>query len=118
MQSIFFEISIVLIVGTLFATLAKFFRQPLIPAYIIAGVVLGPPLLHIIRSGELLHALSTFGIAFLLFLVGIELDLRKFLKTSRVAIIVALVFKIHQCYFFNCFSNIFKLFDSHFNLFV
>lgn len=91
MQSIFFEISIVLIVGTLFAALAKFLRQPLIPAYIIAGVVLGPPLLHIIRSGELLSALSTFGIAFLLFLVGIELDLRKFLKTSRVAVIVGVV---------------------------
>ncbi len=91
MQSIFFEISIVLIVGTLFAMGAKFFRQPLIPAYIIAGVVLGPSLLHIIRTGELLHTLSTFGIAFLLFLVGIELDLRKFLKTSRVAIMVGIV---------------------------
>lgn len=91
METIFFEISIVLIVGTLFATIAKFLRQPSIPAYILAGVLLGPPVFNVIRTGELLETLSTFGIAFLLFLVGIQLDLRKFLKTSRVAIIVGVV---------------------------
>lgn len=88
MESIFFEISLVLIFGTLFGTFAKLLKQPMIPAYILAGVILGPSVLHIIREGELLEALSTFGIAFLLFLVGMELDIRKFFKTSKVAFVV------------------------------
>ncbi|MBI2411145.1 MAG: cation:proton antiporter [Candidatus Kerfeldbacteria bacterium] len=91
MDSIFFEISAILIVATLCATVAKFFRQPMIPAYILAGVILGPSVLNVIRSGELLDVLSTFGIAFLLFLVGIELDLRKFFNTGKVAILVGCI---------------------------
>lgn len=91
MESIFIQISAILLVGTLFATIAKYFKQPMIPAYILAGVVLGPALLGIIDSGdELLETLSTFGIAFLLFLVGIELDIRKFVKTGKVAIIIGI----------------------------
>lgn len=91
MESIFFEISAIIIAGTLLATVAKFFKQPMIPAYIFAGVLLGPPVFNLIHSEELLHTLSTFGIAFLLFLVGIELDLRKFLKTSKAAIILGFI---------------------------
>lgn len=88
MESIFFEISIVLIVSTTCAAIAKLLRQPMIPAYILAGVLLGPSFFHVIESEELLKTLSTFGIAFLLFLVGIELDLRKFIKTGKVALII------------------------------
>lgn len=90
MESIFFEISVVLIAGTLFATLAKLFHQPMIPAYILAGVVVGPPVFGVVESGEFLETLSKFGIAFLLFLVGIELDVRKFLKSGKVAIIIGM----------------------------
>lgn len=91
MESIFFEISAILLVGTFCATVAKYLKQPMIPAYILAGVILGPALLHVIDShDELLEALSTFGIAFLLFLVGIELDIRKFAKSGKVAIIIGI----------------------------
>lgn len=91
MNSIFFDISIILLFGTALATLAKFFRQPMIPAYIVAGVILGPAVLGVIEHGELLETLSTFGIAFLLFLVGIELDLRHFFKAGKVGIFVGFV---------------------------
>lgn len=90
-QQIFFEISLILITATAFATVAKFFKQPMIPAYILAGVILGPSVFHVLKSEDLLHTLSTFGIAFLLFLVGIELDIRKFLKTSRIAVVIGLL---------------------------
>ncbi len=91
MNGIFFDISTMLIAGTIAATIAKFFRQPMIPAYIIAGVVIGPPVLGLFHDDELLHTLSTFGIAFLLFLVGMELDVRVFAKVGRVAVVVGIV---------------------------
>lgn len=91
MNTVFFDISVILLLGTFLATLAKFFRQPMIPAYIIAGVILGPAFLGIIEEGELLETLSTFGIAFLLFLVGIELDLRHFFKAGKIGILVGCV---------------------------
>lgn len=88
MEEIFFQISAIIILGTVFATVARFFKQPMIPAYILAGIVLGPALLHVIEEGPLLDSLAKFGIAFLLFLVGIELDLRKFFKSGWTAIII------------------------------
>jgi Kef-type K+ transport system membrane component KefB len=91
MESIFFEISLVLIMGTLCATIAKVLKQPMIPAYILGGVILGPPVLGVIEAGEFLETLSTFGISFLLFLVGIELDVRKLLKTGKAAVVIGVV---------------------------
>ncbi|MFC1598079.1 cation:proton antiporter [Patescibacteria group bacterium] len=91
MDAIFFEISMILIVGTVCAAVAKFLRQPMIPAYILAGVLLGPSVFKVIERGELLETLATFGIAFLLFLVGIELDLRKLIKTGKVSIFIGVI---------------------------
>ncbi|MCW1929984.1 MAG: cation:proton antiporter [Candidatus Kerfeldbacteria bacterium] len=91
MDSAFFDISVVLLVGTAFATLAKLLNQPMIPAYIIAGIILGPAGFAIIQHGDLLNILSTFGIAFLLFLVGIELDLRHFLKAGKIGVFLGFI---------------------------
>lgn len=91
MESFFFEISIVIITATFCATVAKLLRQPMIPAYILSGIILGPSVLAVIETGEELKTLSTFGISFLLFLVGIELDVRKFLKTSKVAVTIGII---------------------------
>jgi Kef-type K+ transport system membrane component KefB len=91
MNEIFFNVSIMLIAGTIAATIAKALKQPMIPAYILSGVIIGPPVLGLFHNDEMLHTLSTFGIAFLLFLVGIELDLRVFRKVGKVAVIVCLI---------------------------
>ncbi len=91
METIFFEISLILIVAAVTATIAKFLRQPIIPAYILAGVLLGPSVFNVIRSEHLLETLATFGIAFLLFLVGIELDVRKFMRIGKVAILAGVL---------------------------
>lgn len=86
MNAIFLEISILIIGATIAATIARFLRQPILPAYILVGVLLGPPVFHLIGEGELLQALAHFGIAFLLFLVGVELDLRALVRSGRIAI--------------------------------
>lgn len=87
MESIFFEISGIIIVSTALALIAKLLKQPVILAYIIAGIILGPLGLDIIHSTELIDAVGTFGVAFLLFLIGIELDLNRFKELNRVALL-------------------------------
>jgi Kef-type K+ transport system membrane component KefB/Trk K+ transport system NAD-binding subunit len=84
MESIFFEIGTVMIIATVFAYIAKFLRQPLIPAYIITGVILGP-VLGLITNTEMITTLSEIGIAFLLFIVGLEMDIRKLKHVGLVA---------------------------------
>jgi len=84
MQNLLFEIGIIIIVATIGGYLAKLFRQPLIPAYILMGVLLGP-VLGVIKDSQTMLLLSEIGIAFLLFLVGLELDIRKLKEVGTVA---------------------------------
>jgi Kef-type K+ transport system membrane component KefB/Trk K+ transport system NAD-binding subunit len=90
MESIFLEIGIIIIVAGLLAILAKALRQPRILAYIFTGIILGPLVLGIIKSAETMHNLATLGVTFLLFLVGLELDLRKLKEVGRVSVVIGL----------------------------
>lgn len=84
MSNLLLDIGIVIIVATLGGMLARFIKQPLIPAYILAGVIIGP-LLGIITDGETVTILAEIGITFLLFIVGLELDLRRLREIGAVA---------------------------------
>lgn len=85
------SIGIILIIATIFALISKLFKQPLIPAYIITGIILGPVVLGVIRDMELIKAISEIGIAFLLFIVGIELDITKLKKMGWLASLGGLI---------------------------
>ncbi len=83
MESIFFELSAIIITSTALALVARALKQPIILAFIVAGIVLGPLGFNVIRSTELIDVLSTFGLALMLYIVGIELDWRKFKHLDR-----------------------------------
>jgi len=77
LDTVFFALTAILIVGTLFAAIAKFFKQPLIVSYIITGIVLKiifPAIFdaNFAQFGEI-------GVALLLFIVGMKLN-PKFMK--------------------------------------
>jgi len=84
-NSLLTEIGIILIFATILAFVVKFFRQPLVPAYILAGLILGPLGLGIIKDSESIRILSEFGIAFLLFAVGLEIDIKKLKEIGLAA---------------------------------
>jgi Kef-type K+ transport system membrane component KefB len=97
-QNLLFNIGIILIIATFFAYIARIFRQPLIPAYIIAGLVLGPVGFGIIKDYSIITSISEIGIIFLLFIVGLEMDLKK-LKTVGTTIIVTGILQITLTFF-------------------
>ncbi len=61
-------------------------RQPAMVGYILIGIIFGPHGLGLIREGEEIQHLSELGILLLLFIVGLELDLHKFLPVWKVSI--------------------------------
>ena len=70
------------------ATLALFTRQPLIVVYMLTGMILGPSGLAFIDNPELISSISKFGIIFLLFLLGLDMQPSKLVKTIRSATFV------------------------------
>jgi len=69
-----FEIGTVIIIATIIAYTARLIKQPMILGYIIAGFIIGPAAAGLITSTETILLLSELGIAFVLFVVGLELD--------------------------------------------
>lgn len=79
-----------IIIATAFASTLRFFKQPLIPGYILAGIVIGP-VLGLVTDMSVMRTMAEIGIAFLLFIVGLELDFKKLKDIGNVASVGALV---------------------------
>lgn len=79
------EIGIIIIIATLLAFLVKIFKQPLIPAYIFSGVVIGPLVLGLIEDQQLITSLAQIGVAFLIFTAGIEIKFKKLKEVGNVS---------------------------------
>ncbi|HLD37261.1 MAG TPA: cation:proton antiporter [Candidatus Nanoarchaeia archaeon] len=76
-QEVLLNLSIIIIVSAVLAVIARIIKQPPIIAYLIAGVVVGPLFLNITASSsEFIQVFAHIGVAFLLFIVGLSLDLR------------------------------------------
>lgn len=84
---IFIEISLVIIVATMIAGLMQLLRQPLIIGHIITGLLVGPYFLNILHATDTLATFSEFGIALLLFIVGLSLSPKIIKEVGRVAMI-------------------------------
>ena len=76
------------------ATAALYARQALPVAYIVLGVLVGPWGLQWVSDIELVRGLAEFGIIFLLFLLGLNLELRELVRMLRQAVFVTLVTSI------------------------
>lgn len=61
------------------------FRLKLVPiaGYLIAGVVIGPSALGLVKNQELVDILAEVGVVLLLFVIGMELGLKKILRSGR-----------------------------------
>jgi len=68
---------------------AHFTRQPLILAYLVAGFVIGPFGMGWVRSQESIQIISELGLIFMLFMIGLEIDLKKIVRAGRVILFAA-----------------------------
>ncbi|RLI91799.1 MAG: hypothetical protein DRO90_01790 [Candidatus Altiarchaeales archaeon] len=85
-SEILVSIGIITISATISAIIARVFRQPLILAYILAGIIIGPYGLQIIINEKIIETLAMLGMALLLFMVGLELNLNRLRDVTRVSI--------------------------------
>ena len=83
---ILFQIASAIVIATCFALVARVARQPLILAYIAAGIVVGPTEGLGWLSIETVEPISELGLILLLFMIGLEIDLKK-IKQSGAALI-------------------------------
>ncbi len=73
----------------LLGMLAHLARQPVLLAYLVAGVVIGPQCLGWVQDEDSMHTISELGLMFLLFMIGLEIDLKRIVRAGRVVLFTA-----------------------------
>ncbi len=87
---VFYEIAALLALAAGIGFLGTLLRQPLIVSFIAVGLLAGPSGLDIARSEEHIDLLAELGIALLLFLVGLKLDLKMVRTLGGVSVMTGL----------------------------
>lgn len=91
MSSIIYDIGIVTIFSAIIGFFIKFFKQPILLAYIIAGFLIGPHFLNYINDQQTITTISELGITFLLFIVGLDFNIKKIKEASKAVFISGII---------------------------
>ena len=87
---VFTEIAVLLLIAAFAGAVAVRLRQPLIVAFIAVGIFVGPSMLGWVSANDQIDLLAQFGIALLLFVVGLKLDLHIIKTMGPVALATGL----------------------------
>jgi Kef-type K+ transport system membrane component KefB len=86
----FYEFAIILTLAAILGAIGQVLKQPLIVMFIALGILVGPSALDVVKSEENIHLLAEIGIAVLLFIVGLKLDLRIIKSVGKIALLTGL----------------------------
>jgi len=88
-QEVLLYLGLIITISVAISIIGRIIRQPSIIAYLITGIIVGPLLLGIIgpnsSSSEVIGSFAHIGVALLLFIVGLSLDLRVLKKVGAVS---------------------------------
>lgn len=89
-QNAFYEIAALLTLAAVCGGLGLLLRQPLIVTFIAVGILAGPSGVALVTTSEQMDLLSKLGIALLLFVVGLKLDVQIIRTMGQVALATGL----------------------------
>src|SRR5689334_14424145 len=89
MHELIRDITLCILFAWMLGLLAHFSRQPLILAYLIAGFCIGPFGTGWVHSQESIGVISELGLIFMLFMIGLEIDLKKIVRAGKVILFAA-----------------------------
>lgn len=90
-ESIIQDFAVIMIIASFMALISFKLKQPMIMAYIIAGILIGPftPPFSLIQNTEILNVFAEIGIILLLFVIGMEFPIEKLKHIGKKAVTIA-----------------------------
>lgn len=86
----FYELTALLALAAAVGFIGLLLRQPMVVSFIGVGVLAGPSVFDLVQSHESIDLLAELGIAVLLFLVGLKLDLKLIRTMGAVSVATGL----------------------------
>ncbi|GAC1481137.1 MAG: cation:proton antiporter [Candidatus Saccharimonadales bacterium] len=90
-MSIFAELSLIIAIAAAVSLIMRLIRQPLIIGHILTGILVGPSILHLVKSADTIEVFANIGIALLLFIIGLGLNPKVIREVGKVAAIAGIV---------------------------
>lgn len=84
-------LALVIISATVMAYLARKSGQPTVIAYLATGLLIGPAGFSMVSQSELTGLISELGLVFLLFLIGLEIDIDEIREILRPTILIGVL---------------------------
>ena len=91
MHELIHDLALSIVMAWLLGVVAYIARQPLILAYLVAGFALGPFGLKWVHSEQSIHTIGELGLIFMLFMIGLEIDLKKIVRAGSVILVTSAV---------------------------
>lgn len=93
-NTIFFELSLVIVAATVISLIMRLLRQPLILGYIVTGIVIGPAALNLIGNQVEFQSFANIGITLLLFIIGLGMNITTIKRLGKPVLITMLALLI------------------------
>ncbi|MDE5916835.1 MAG: cation:proton antiporter, partial [Oscillospiraceae bacterium] len=85
------SIAMILLSTKLFGLVTRRFKLPQVVGALLAGLILGPACIGILKETEFLKEVSEIGVIILMFCAGLETDIKELKKTGKASFIIALL---------------------------
>jgi CPA2 family monovalent cation:H+ antiporter-2 len=85
------DMALVMCVAALATVICQFLRQPLVVAYLIAGMVVGPNVPGVYANSERIGLVADLGVTLLVFSFGLEFSFRRLIHLAPTAGVVTLI---------------------------
>lgn len=85
----FKNLAIIIVTAKLFGILARKLKAPQVVGEIVAGLIIGPSVLGLVNQSDIIIQMAEIGVVLLIFLAGLETNLKDLLKTGPIALVIA-----------------------------
>lgn len=112
LDNLFIQLGLILIVTFVISLVMRLLKQPLVVGYIFSGLIVGPLFLNLVGKNNTLLTFSNIGIAFLLFLVGLQLSPKILKQVGTISLITGfgqIIFTVGLGYLISLFLGFDKL---------
>ncbi len=90
-MEIFIQLAIILFTAFIISYIMRALKQPIIIGYIFAGIIISPFIISFGTSKEIIEIFSKFGVAFLLFIVGLHMNPKIIKEVGISSLLIGLV---------------------------
>src|SRR4029078_8409890 len=89
MSELIHDLALSIVMAWILGVAAHLARQPLILAYLVAGFVVVPSGLKWVQSQQSINTIAELGLIFMLFMIGLEIDLKKIIRAGNVILVTS-----------------------------